>query len=155
MNEHQPRRASNLCVKPRMRYRIECHPAGTRMWYVQGMTTSFDAVLEQRFSRRALLGTAGTLLAATAGSPFSSVAGASAKESPSDFKAVTPQSTDAVVLPKDYTFDLVVRWGDSLFAGTPSITRQTLLQGGLLSTGAEERQQRQFGANCDAIAYFP
>jgi uncharacterized protein len=112
---------------------------------------SFDAILDQRFSRRSLLGTAGTLLAA---SSVTSVVG-STEPRPANFKSVAPQVTDAVVLPSDYTFDLVVRWGDSLFAGTPSITGQSLRQGALLSAEAAKRQERQFGQNCDAIAYFP
>lgn len=60
-----------------------------------------------------------------------------------------------MVLPKDYIFDPIVRWGDSLFPGTPSITDEDLRRGALLLPGAAQRQARQFGANCDAIAYFP
>ncbi len=113
---------------------------------------SFGAILHQRFSRRALLGTAGSLVAA---SSFASPAGAREARQPSGFVPVSPQTTDDVVLPKDYTFDLIARWGDSLFPGTPGITAEDLRRGTLLSEAAAQRQARQFGANCDAVAYFP
>ena len=71
------------------------------------------------------------------------------------FESVAPQTTDALVLPKDYTFDLIARWGDSLFPGTASLTARDVKEGALLSKDAASRQERQFGANCDAVAYFP
>jgi secreted PhoX family phosphatase len=119
---------------------------------------SFQAVLDQRFSRRALLGTAGTVVAASALPNLAwsaSVGDGAAIQRAASFQSVAPQTTDALVLPKDYTFDLIARWGDSLFPGTPSLTARDLIEGALLSPDAARRQERQFGANCDAVAYFP
>jgi uncharacterized protein len=119
---------------------------------------AFDEVLRRRFSRRALLGTAGSLVAAGSLAPVVSLvpsATAAQAKRPSSFTSVAPQTTDAVVLPKEYTYDLIARWGDSLFPGTPDLAASGLKGGALLTAGAAERQMRQFGANCDAVAFFP
>jgi len=115
----------------------------------------FDVVLQQRFSRRALLGTAGALAAAGSVATFPRSLAASVARSPSTFDPIAPQSTDGVVLAKGYTFDVVARWGDSLYRDTPSLTGADIRGGALLSSGAAQRQARQFGTNCDAVAYFP
>ena len=112
---------------------------------------SFAAVLDRRFSRRHLLGTVGTL-ASMAALPAWPVRQAGAR---SAFVPVKPQRTDAVVLPRGYRYDLVAGWGDGLFPGVPSFTGRDLRRDVLLTEGAAERQARQFGANCDAVAYFP
>jgi secreted PhoX family phosphatase len=117
----------------------------------------FDAILQQRFSRRTLLNAAGSLAAAGVLAPASLLApsaSASQLRGPSAFRALTPQPRDAVVLAEGYTFDLIARWGDSLFPGTPGLTPKDLRENALLAPGGAERQARQFGANCDAVAYF-
>jgi uncharacterized protein len=68
---------------------------------------------------------------------------------------VAPQSTDAIVLPRGYSYDLIARWGDSLFRRTPALTARAILDDMLITAGSAQRQERQFGNNCDAIAFFP
>jgi uncharacterized protein len=68
---------------------------------------------------------------------------------------VAPQKTDAIVLPRGYTHDMLARWGDSLFPGTPSLTPKAIMDDMLITPGSARRQERQFGNNCDAIAFYP
>ena len=73
----------------------------------------------------------------------------------SRFTPVTPQTTDAIVLPPGYSYDVVARWGDSLFPDTPTLSDKAIMDDALIVPGAARRQERQFGNNCDAIAFFP
>jgi secreted PhoX family phosphatase len=76
-------------------------------------------------------------------------------ETVSRFTPVMPQTTDAIVLPPGYSYDLLARWGESLFPGTPSLTGEAIMDDRLIVPGAAARQERQFGNNCDAVAFFP
>jgi secreted PhoX family phosphatase len=71
------------------------------------------------------------------------------------FKPIQGTQADDVVLPPGYRYDLLVRWGESLWTSTPDLDASRLADGVLLEPGAAERQQRQFGTNCDAIHFFP
>jgi secreted PhoX family phosphatase len=110
---------------------------------------TFGEVLARRLSRREFLGTAGTVASAAALPAVASTRG------PPSFTSVRPQTTDAVVLPKGYTHHIVARWGDSLFPGTPDLTAADIMGDELVTPGAAKHQERQFGDNCDAIAFFP
>lgn len=114
----------------------------------------FATILDERFSRRGFLGTTGAL-ASVAVLPGLAGAATSEHATPSSFVPIPAQKTDAVVLPKGYTYDLVARWGDSMFPGTPSLTGDDVRSDALLRDGAAQRQERQFGTNCDAVAFFP
>ncbi|MBB6093559.1 hypothetical protein HNQ60_002440 [Povalibacter uvarum] len=119
------------------------------------MADSFQDLLEQRLSRRQVLNGAAALIPlAAAPALFTSDPVAAATRNTLRFAAID-RSRDDVVLPDGYTYDLVARWGDSLFTGTPDIDMAMLAEGGLLKSGIAEQQTRQFGQNCDAIRYFP
>ena len=60
-----------------------------------------------------------------------------------------------MLLPPGYRYDVIVRWGESLWSSVPDLDAARLAEGVLLEPGAAERQQRQFGTNCDAIHFFP
>jgi len=123
---------------------------------------AFQELLARRLSRRRLIG-AGAAFALTTssllGGPRSAAADESAvgrvRASPLGFEPIPGSAADAVQLPRGYTYDLVARWGDSLWSSTPDLDATKLAAGGLLEPGAAGRQQRQFGQNCDAIHYFP
>jgi uncharacterized protein len=116
---------------------------------------SFGAVLDRRLSRRSLLtGTGSLVVAGTAAATLPAVL-AYADVPKSRFTPVPPLKADRIVLPDDYTYDLIARWGDGLFKDTPDLKGEDVRRSALLKPGAAERQARQFGANCDAIAYFP
>jgi uncharacterized protein len=116
---------------------------------------SFGAVLDQRLSRRRLLAGSGSLVVAGTVAATLPAALAYADIPQSRFTPVPPLKADRIVLPDDYTYDLVARWGDGLFKDTPDLKGEDVRRGALLQAGAAERQARQFGANCDAVAYFP
>ncbi|MGQ0836819.1 MAG: PhoX family protein [Gammaproteobacteria bacterium] len=109
---------------------------------------SFHALLDRRVSRRQVLSTLGAI---GAGSVIAPSLTAVAR---GPFAPVKPQNTDAIVLPRGYTWDRIARWGDALFADTPSLTARNLLRDALLHPGAAARQARQFGSQCDAVAFF-
>jgi secreted PhoX family phosphatase len=53
-----------------------------------------------------------------------------------------------------YVHDLVLRWGDPLFPGTPPLDAAAALEGRLLDI-PPALAERWFGYNCDAVHYFP
>src|SRR5919108_5284835 len=115
---------------------------------------TFDAVLALRLSRRAVLGAAAaTGLAACARTPTRSDAGSTPLAS--DFTSVTPQNTDALILADGYRFNIVARWGDSLVTGTTDVDTRRLAADDWLNADAVAAQDRQFGTNADAVAFFP
>ncbi|HKU16282.1 MAG TPA: PhoX family phosphatase [Steroidobacteraceae bacterium] len=118
--------------------------------------TSFAQLLSQRLTRRRVLA-AGAAIAPLAVAS-TGLLGACTSLRPASklaFKAIEGSKADAVVLPPGYRYDLLVRWGDSLWSSTPDLDAARLADGVLLEPGAAERQQRQFGTNCDAIHFFP
>ena len=118
--------------------------------------TPFEHLLSQRLTRRRVLGAGATLapLAIASGG----LLGACTSLRPASalsFKPIQGSQADDVLLPPGYRYDLLVRWGESLWTSTPDLDAARLAQGVLLEPGAAERQQRQFGTNCDAIHFFP
>ena len=61
---------------------------------------------------------------------------------------------EGVVTAPGYVHDLILRWGDPLFPGTPPLDAAAAMKGALLDVppGVAERW---FGYNCDAVHYFP
>lgn len=116
----------------------------------------FQELLSQRVTRRAVL-QAGAVLAPFALSGCSTLASgdASTPAHALTFSPIQGSTADAVVVPPGYTYDLVVRWGDSLFDGVPDMDAAKLAQGSLLDPQAGDWQSHQFGQNCDAIHFFP
>jgi uncharacterized protein len=113
---------------------------------------SFDAVLAARLSRRAVVsGAAATVgLAACAHVPTQRASGASAPS----FTSIAPQSNDAFTIADGYRYNLVARWGDSLVTGTRDFDTSQLAAGTWLDVDSVGAQERQFGTNADAVAYF-
>jgi secreted PhoX family phosphatase len=113
----------------------------------------FQSLLAQRFSRRDVL-QAGIALAPLALSGCAPRTSAPSAGSRLGFQPIKGSAADAVILPPGYTYDLLVRWGDSLFEGVPDLDAARLADGVLLEKGAGELQSKQFGQNCDAIHFF-
>ncbi len=121
-----------------------------------GPLLSFQALLERRLSRREVLRTFGALGAGSVmAAPMTVGARTAPGSSSQTFVPVEPQRTDAIVLPRGYTWDRIAAWGDALFSDTPSLSGRDLQQDVLLKPGAAARQARQFGSQCDGVAYFP
>ena len=126
------------------------------------MTEIFDSILMRRLSRR-------DWFAATSATAFSAlvapgvvVAGGTLRRPRAPLApgaaapaAVAPGKQDALRLAPGHHYGLVARWGDSLWKDTPPLEAAQITRGELTAAGAAARQQRQFGTNCDALAYFP
>lgn len=70
------------------------------------------------------------------------------------FMPIAGARTDDVRVPDGYRAQVIVRWGDALFADTDSLTDAALARGALLEPGAAADQSRQFGYNCDGMGLF-
>lgn len=124
--------------------------------------TPFEDLLAQRLTRRQLLESGAALVplaiggSALLGSHAASARDANLARSPSSlgFKPIPGSTADAVLLPPGYTYDVLVRWGESLWSSTPDLDTSKLTAGGLFEPRAAERQSRQFGQNCDAVHFF-
>ncbi len=64
-----------------------------------------------------------------------------------------PSDPDEVRLASGYTHDLILRWGDPLFADTPPLDAR-ISRHGVLSLDPAIAA-RQFGYNCDGLHFFP
>ena len=53
-----------------------------------------------------------------------------------------------------YRYNMVARWGDSLFKGTRDFDSRRLYADDWLDADAVDAQERQFGTNADAVAVF-
>ncbi len=110
----------------------------------QSRNETFKTVLQGRLSRRTLLkgGVAGLVLA-YAGSllPLETEGAA-----PRGFASLAPSTEDKLRVPAGYTHNVVVRWGDPVGLEAPEFD---------LVAQAPGKQARQFGYNCDFIAFMP
>ena len=115
-------------------------------------STPFADLLEQRLSRRRFL-EAGAVLAGGAllQPALTRAEGAGAPA----FKPIAASNLDQIVLPPGYTFDIVAKWGDSLFSKVPDLDASKLANGALFEPNAATLQRSWFGQNCDAIHFFP
>ena len=123
------------------------------------MTESFDDMLRPRLSRRALL-RAGSLAAPAAlllpGVCHAAGVAAGPAAAPGlRFIPIAGSRDDTVRVAPGYTSQVLMRWGDAMFPGAAACDTRTLMAGSLLRAGSAAAQERQFGYNCDAIAYFP
>lgn len=116
------------------------------------MNETFASILQRRVSRRGVL-QAGALLGSALALP------AHAVRSGDDalrltFRPITGSRADAVRVPDGYSAAVLVGWGDPLWRDASSLDTRGLARGALLEPGAAAAQERQFGYNCDAIAFF-
>jgi uncharacterized protein len=118
---------------------------------------SFEGLLAQRLTRRQILQTGAAIapMALAGCAPLASSDAGSSKVAQLGFKPIRGSKADAIVLPPGYSYDLVIRWGESLFSSVPDLDATRLNEGALLAPKAAEHQRGQFGQNCDAIHFFP
>jgi len=118
---------------------------------------SFESVLSTRLSRRSVVtGAAATVgLAACAQIPTKRETALKTNKGPSVFNSIAPQNLDVFAVAEGYRYNIVARWGDSLVTGTPDFDSRRLIDTTWLDAGAAATQERQFGTNADAVAYFP
>jgi secreted PhoX family phosphatase len=105
------------------------------------------AIVQRRYGRRDILrgATAASLLGL-----FGGVTGraASAADNPSTltFEEIEHGIDETHHVPKGYTANVLIRWGDKVAAGSPDFDPNNL---------SAAAQEKQFGYNCDFIAYLP
>jgi uncharacterized protein len=117
---------------------------------------SFDRILARRLTRRSLVQAlaAAPVLAACSVRPSADTAGPAAQSS-LGFQPIAGSTRDAVIVPRGYTWDVVVRWGDSLRSGVADLDTRGIAQSSLLAAEEAVLQESRFGYNCDAIQFFP
>jgi len=107
----------------------------------------FRAVLARNMERRMFLkGAAAVPVLLAGGSLLRPTEAESASGNRLGFAPLAPSKVDDVQVPPNYTYEVVLQWGDPLFPGAPSFNpnRQTAAA-----------QSQQFGFNCDFVGYFP
>ena len=62
------------------------------------------------------------------------------------FKPIQPSTVDDVLVPENYGYQTLLRWGDPMFGSAPAFDPNA-------QTAAAQR--RQFGYNCDFLGYYP
>ncbi len=113
--------------------------------------SAFEKVLATRLSRRSILATG----AAAVGLAACTHSSAPAPARGNSFTSIEPQSVDKFVIADGYRYNMVARWGDSLFQGTRDFDSRRLYADDWLDADAVAAQHRQFGTNADAVGYFP
>ena len=119
---------------------------------VDGKGEHFEDILEQHLSRRSFLKTAavtsGLVVAATAMGV--DVATAQTRPAPMlpKFGKISPTApeVDEIAVPDGYYAATLIRWGEPIFADAPEFD---------VWTQTKEKQEKQFGYNCDYVGYFP
>ncbi len=120
----------------------------------------FQTILDRRLARRTFLQGSAVLGAMAATPAFLTARDAEASEISfaridNGFNDLT---ADEVIVPENYDYKVLIRWGDSLFSRTPDLDVASLNDAATsdtLSEGAAERQADRFGYNCDFNGYFP
>jgi uncharacterized protein len=123
----------------------------------RGPAPTFGDIVQRRLSRRGLLRASLVVSAATAlgAAPVARLASASPARVTRDqdmsggaltFIPISPDTSDEITVARGYRSQVVIKWGDPLFAGMPEfdINQQTPAQ-----------QERRFGFNADFVMYLP
>mgnify|MGYP001050402091 CR=1 FL=1 len=109
---------------------------------------SFESVVNRRFGRRSFFKGAAAMGVVAAVPMQLTATCAPTAPAPADltFLPIAPDATDTITVPKGYRSDVVIAWGDPLFAsdGPFDITKQTSAQ-----------QARRFGFNSDFVQFLP
>jgi secreted PhoX family phosphatase len=113
---------------------------------------TFEDVMKRRLSRRNLLkSTVAATTVVIAGSAVNGVASAAPAVAPVaaprlNFTPIAPSASDSMIVAEGHTADVVLRWGDPIFAGAPEFD---------LANQTAAAQEQQFGYNCDFVGFFP
>ena len=111
--------------------------------------TPFTEIARSRLERRAVLrGFVSTAVVAGMGNTLTSKIALAAAGSASTlgFQSIPQTITENHAIAPGYTAEVFIRWGDKLLPGAPEFDPMS-------QTG--DAQAKQFGYNCDYLAYFP
>ena len=115
----------------------------------------FGSILDRRLSRRNFLASSS---AAAAVSALPSIAFSAVNKTPVQkavATAIEPTRVDAITLAAGLRSDLLIRAGDALFDGVAALDGKAMQSLSWLNDGAAARQEKLFGTNNDALAFFP
>jgi len=118
-----------------------------------GTLTYFGALLSRRMSRRGFVA-AGSVAAAVAGTLPSITSATSKKGHQRPFKSVGPTRDDGILLSPGLRHDVLIGAGDPLFENDAGLTAQDLRSLKWLDGQAAAKQEKRFGTNNDALAFF-
>jgi hypothetical protein len=115
----------------------------------------FGSILEQRLSRRSFVVGTGLATALTTLPTLSLAAQTATPVQKAVATAIEPTRADTLTLAAGLRSDLLIRAGDALFKDTAPIDGKTMQSLAWLTPEAGKRQERLFGTNNDALAFFP
>ena len=133
---------------------VDRHPTGSSSRRAgRGSGATFRGLLERRLSRRRLLRTSAVASAAVAlgSGPARSVRAAepaapAGQASTLTFVSIQPDTSDQITVAEGYQSQVLVSWGDPLFAGVPPFD---------INSQTAALQEQRFGFNNDFVAYMP
>lgn len=111
----------------------------------------FGDILQRRIKRRSVLKGAGALsvglvMGSSAMTSFKALAKDNADPGRRiSFKPIHPSDQDMIIVPDNYSYNILIKWGDPLFPGAPEFD---------LYNQTRSSQEQQFGFNCDFIGFF-
>lgn len=113
--------------------------------------TTFEEVIQQRVSRRGVLGSGAAAVAtASLGGVGALLSSVPAEARPSDellgFQGIAASAGDDVVVPEGYTAEVLIAWGDPLSNG-PAFKQD--------ASNTSSDQEQQWGMHNDGLVYFP
>ncbi|GLK55855.1 secreted PhoX family phosphatase [Methylopila capsulata] len=107
----------------------------------------FQSVLARNIERRSfLLGAAAAVPVLMTTTATFAPTEAEAAPRRLTFTPIAPSTADEIVVPEGYEHQVLIKWGDPLFADAPNFDK---------NNQTAEAQSRQFGYNCDFVGYFP
>jgi uncharacterized protein len=108
----------------------------------------FGNVVRERIARRSLLKGLGVVTGAlmTPSIFKAGVAQAADHGARLTFTPILPNGLDQITVPQNYTHQVVIAWGDPIFAGAPSFD---------VNAQTAAAQNQQFGFNCDFLVQLP
>ena len=115
----------------------------------------FGSILEQRLSRRRFLASTGVVTTIASLPTLSLPAFANTPVQRAVATAIEPTRADELTLAAGLRGDLLIRAGDALFDEAAPIDGKTMQSLDLLDQDAGKRQEKLFGTNNDALAFFP
>jgi uncharacterized protein len=117
--------------------------------------TYFGELLSRRLSRRDFVASSGVAAAVAGALPSVAAASVGQPGHSGFFKAVGPTRDDRILLSPGLRHDVLIGWGDPLFDNDPGLTAKDIRSLDWLDNQAASRQEKRFGTNNDALAFFP